>query len=272
MQRKEVKPKTICVPSKAASSSGPCEHKEVHHKGSSARYIRSTCKHCGLVWQEERAAPTKDPETCEHLQVDHRGSTKDVLRTYCKDCGTYIDVVSQELAKEMKAQQHEVTPEEQALFDRVVNHSSISKEQVVKAAEIMLAEARRLDAGSYSMTSVGNLFIDCADRALIIPTAMPATIVSKDALVAVHKDRQATHLRVVDPFNDPGIWAVVDDGCNSCCHSTLWHEDAKRKWRKLGMQSYLISSQPTKFNGVGQSTTAGQVQSTIGTVVGRIPA
>ena len=34
-----------------------------------------------------------------------------------------------------------------------------------------------------------------------------------------HKEKSPTNLRVVDPFEDEGVWAIVDDGCNSCTHS-----------------------------------------------------
>ena len=146
-----------------------CEHLYVQHKGSSARYIRTTCKHCGKVWQEERhKEEAKDPETCRHLNVGHRGSTKVMRRTFCKDCQTYVDEVAQELAKTMEKSQ--ATPEEQALLERVVDHGSVSKTQARKAVELMAKETQRLDEGQYSMLDIGNMFIDCCDRALVIPT------------------------------------------------------------------------------------------------------
>ncbi len=158
------------------------------------------------------------------------------------------------------------------MFDRVVDHSSISKNQILKAVDIMLDEARRLEDGDYTMISIGSMFIDCADRALVIPlavspqdqTAHVATFARKDAMLALHKECQATHLRVVDPYNDPHVWAVVDDGCNSCCHSTVWHTDARETWRKLGFQSYLISDKPTMFNGVGTRPTTGKYRLPLG--------
>ena len=36
---------------------GDCEHRDVHHKGSSAKYQRSTCKACGHVWKVEKHSP-----------------------------------------------------------------------------------------------------------------------------------------------------------------------------------------------------------------------
>ena len=73
-----------------------------------------------------------------------------------------------------------------------------------------------------------------------------------------HKDNNAANLRVVDPFDDPHIWAIIDDGCDACCHGELWHANAKEKWKQLGFDSYLFSKNATKFNGVGQSQTSGK--------------
>ena len=30
---------------------------------------------------------------------------------------------------------------------------------------------------------------------------------------------QTRELRVIDPYDDPNVWVIVDEGCNSCCHS-----------------------------------------------------
>ena len=48
-----------------------------------------------------------------------------------------------------------------------------------------------------------------------------------------HKDKGPTHLRIVDPFDDEGVWAIVDEGCNVCTHSDTWRHNAVEKWAKL---------------------------------------
>ena len=40
-----------------------------------------------------------------------------------------------------------LSPEEQVLVDSINEHDTVGQEQVVKAAEIMLAESRRLPSG-----------------------------------------------------------------------------------------------------------------------------
>ena len=130
----------------------------------------------------------------------------------------------------------------------------------------MLLESRQLDAGDYTLLSIGNMFLDCADRALIIasavpmvqPTAMVVTTDKKALVATLHKDNCTTSLRVVDPYTDPGVWAIVDEGCNSCTHSDAWRENAEKKWNKLGFNSYLKSSAITKFSGVGTAPSSGK--------------
>jgi hypothetical protein len=119
-----------------AAAGSDCAHKDVHHKGSSARYIKTTCKTCNETWREERDPATKAPGQCQHLRTDHRGSNKHVWKTFCIDCGTHIESVAQSLA--VKDDGPTVTAEEQALLDRVKEHDTITKEQIVRAAQVML--------------------------------------------------------------------------------------------------------------------------------------
>ena len=69
---------------------------------------------------------------------------------------------------------------------------------------------------------------------------------------------QTTELRVIDPYEDPNVWVIVDEGCNSCCHSEAWHRNAQEKWARQGFRSYLKSEEVTHFSGVGSSTTTGK--------------
>ena len=42
-------------------------------------------------------------------------------------------------------------------------------------------------------------------------------------------DNQALSLRVVDPIAYEGVWAIIDDGCNSCCHREVLRQNAAAK-------------------------------------------
>ena len=125
------------------------------------------------------------------------------------------------------------------------------------------------------------MFIDCADRAIAAPdldtthglkrtltgfqpTAMVCAM-QKDCYVAtLHKDSCPTNLRVVDPYDDPHVWAIVDDGCNACTHSDAWRKNAEEKWNKLGFNSYLKNGQITQFTGVGSAPSTGKWKMPVG--------
>ena len=59
------------------------------YAGSSANFVRKTCRDCGHVSQEKR----------EH----HRGSSRTTSRTFCRMCGTFVDEVPQDFHRERKA-------------------------------------------------------------------------------------------------------------------------------------------------------------------------
>ena len=73
------------------------------------------------------------------------------------------------------------------------------------------------------------------------------------------QEYQTTKLRVVDPITDEGVWAIVDDACNSSCHGRSWRLNAEEKWKKKGFNSFVRSSKPTTFKGVGNAQTAGKL-------------
>ena len=77
-------------------------------------------------------------------------------------------------------------------------------------------------------------------------------------VVTYMPELQAMHIRTVDPYADPGVWGIVDDGCNSCCRSHAWRVNATPKWEKKGLRGYLKSIEQTSFSGVGSSKTSGK--------------
>ena len=85
------------------------------------------------------------------------------------------------------------------------------------------------------------MWIDCSDRVLAasdaddgrqrkVPEDKSAMMFTRVAHVApaMHKDTANT-IR----YKDEGVWAIVDDGCNSCTHSDVWRANAEEKWRAL---------------------------------------
>ena len=74
----------------------------------------------------------------------------------------------------------------------------------------------------------------------------------------MHMDMGAMNLPVVDPYESPYVWCIVDEGCNACTHSKEWMDNAREKWHKLGFDAYRLSLSSTTFNGVGTGQTSGK--------------
>ena len=77
---------------------------------------------------------------------------------------------------------------------------------------------------------------------------------------AWHQDLQAMDLPVVDPLKDEGVWAIIDDACNSCCHGEMWRRNAEKKWARIGFQWQWIHKEAKKFNGLGSKKTSGKME------------
>ena len=90
------------------------------------------------------------------------------------------------------------------------------------------------------------LFLDCIDRA----TASSTAFVSFRKQPMHFKDNQTLNLRVVDPIADQGVWAIVDDGCRSCCHGEVWRQNAEAKAKVLRRHPICVHRNATTFNGV----------------------
>ena len=73
-------------------------------------------------------------------------------------------------------------------------------------------------------------------------------------------DNQPLSLRVVDTIADDGVWAIVDDGCNRCCHGEVWRQNAEAKMKVLCFHPIWLHKKPTTSNGVGTSTTSGKLK------------
>ena len=86
------------------------------------------------------------------------------------------------------------------------------------------------------------LFLNCLDRA----TEPSIAIVSLREQPMHFNDNQTLNLRVVDPFEDDGVWAI-DEGCNSCCHGEVWRQKAEMKMKVLGLDPIWRHRKATIF-------------------------
>ena len=117
----------------------------------------------------------------------------------------------------------------------------------------MLEQVSRLSDGDYEQSMMVQLFLDCVDRA----TASATVFVSFREQPMHFNDNQTLSLRVVDPIAAEGVWATVDDGCNSGCHGEVWRQNVEAKIKVLHL---WLHRRATTFNGIGTSTTSGKLK------------
>ena len=87
------------------------------------------------------------------------------------------------------------------------------------------------------------LFLDCVDRA----TAPSTAFVSFQEQPMHFNDNQTLSLRVVDPIADVGVWAIIDDECNSCCHGEVWRQNAEAKKKVLRLHTIWLHRKDNNF-------------------------
>ena len=118
------------------------------------------------------------------------------------------------------------------LADRISTDTTITEQQIDLATRMMLEQVSRLSDEDYEQSVVVQLFLGCVDRV----TASSTAFVSFREQPMHFKDNQTLNLRVVDPVADEGVWAIIDDGCNSCCHSEVLRHNAEANMKVLGFQ------------------------------------
>ena len=186
--------------------------------------------------------------------TDHRESNAHTRKTYCVDCGTYTDSVPREIFDALEATRSASSNRHEELADRVTRDATITKQQIDLATRMMLDQISSLSDGYYEQSMAIQLFLDCIDLA----TASSTVFVSFWSSPCISMITKHLSLRVVDPIADEGV-AIIDDGCNSCCHGEVWQQNAGTKMKVLRLQPIWVDRKGTTFNGVGTSTTSGKL-------------
>ena len=107
----------------------------------------------------------------------------------------------------------------------------------------MLDHVSRLPDGDYEQSMMVQLFVDCVDRA----TASSNSCVSFREQPLHFKDNQTLNLREVDPIGDEGVWAIIDDGCNRCCHGEVWRQKRGSKNESSALSTQLDTQKSDNF-------------------------
>ena len=72
-----------------------------------------------------------------------------------------------------------------------------------------------------------------------------------DGLVRVFQETRDMY-----DMNDPNIYVVLDEGCNSTCHSKHWAEVVETKWKNLGYEFPFNDTKGKTFSGLGAGGTS----------------
>ena len=155
-------------------------------------------------------------------------------KTFCRDCGVYTDVISRGLHQSLERVRQTLATasyDETQVLGKAMTTTPISAEVIKKASAFLNQDVAALEPGMYKVSDTVNMWLDCLDRAQQAATAsQPTAMMAWEAWNAWNEmpETQNTKLRVVDPLEDEGIYAIIDDACNSCCHGELWRETRKR--------------------------------------------
>lgn len=221
------------------------ECKHFTRQGSTVYTIKETCLVCGNATTTRRDwMPMYPFQDCPHEDTDSRGSSRSVHRTFCKQCCTFLDETPMELQKTRREVSKKVLDaplDKVAIVDQVVDESkettfspemleSILAEftaQVATCAESEAVTSSKLheilhkaiaDAeGDNSFTVVGDDMEPSGDFAglgICFHGDEPEFEMS-DGLVHVFQETRDMY-----DLSDPNIHVVLDEGCNSTCHSS----------------------------------------------------
>ena len=150
-----------------------------------------------------------------------QGSNAHTRKTYCVDCGTYIDSAPREIFNALETTRSASSNRNEELADRVTKDTTITKRHIDLPTRMMLDQISRLSDRDYEQAMAIQLFLDCIDRSTTPSTAF----VSLREQPMHFNENQTLSLRVVVPNADEGVWAIIDDGCNSCCHGEVWRQE-----------------------------------------------
>ena len=166
-------------------------------------------------------------------------------RIFCADHGTYIDSVLREIYDAYEAARSTSSHCGGGLADRV------PKRQPDLATRMMLEQASfSSNCGDYEQSTILQLSLGCIDRAVESITKF----VSVRERSTHSEDDITLSLRDVDSTADDGVWAILDDGCNSCSRSKAWRQNAEAKMKVFGLHPISLHKKATTFNGTGRST------------------
>ena len=223
----DVLPEARCV--------GGC--KTFDRRGTNACFEVKTCKVCGLRTKTKKEVPkAHEPDQCLHAITDKRRSSSSRSRIWCLPCNTFISEMPQELRKERNKGCQAVASSHEAVVQAANNLQEQALVKLDKGGSLACLEEtmKRVRAGGPSIraTDLVKELQDCiedfAERASTALVSVCYQGQEEDQPMMPIRDLEGD-LRVVDMLDDDGIWAMLDEACNTTCHSKAWRLNAEEK-------------------------------------------
>ena len=255
------------------------ECRDFTKQGSTGYTIRKTCLTCGHSETIRRdMTPMVSPENCPHDDTDHRGSSKSVHRTFCKKCCTFIDEAPIEVRRERVAiakkvetasvrtlpiveslveetsdgltpvQLEELMPRFATLVSETCQSEAMTSARLHELLHQAISEVTEEDSFSL-MDDVGHH--DPGSRG----PAGYVGICLRGSDSHYPQDLVYMNFETVDVAKSPHVFAVLDEGCNSTCHSKSWAVDAEARLARLGYHMPLKDDGCKSFAGLGSGNT-----------------
>ena len=245
----------------------------------------------------EKTEPAQAAGSCPHLNVNRSGSTRNTARVYCKDCGTYVSEEPQTPATRAAAKAgpprskpspplpsgYAPPPQRRNTnipVDQMLVVASTFKGLVrtyVQKTEETHVTQRQLEKLLEDAIDVVALDSDGGDRSAPRSSGQPAIAMMHHADAPRSSGHSADanvggsapvgphplyhpNLETVDPATDPRVFALLDEGCNSSCHSEAWIRHAKAAFERVGSHkpvSELDRTNIRSYKGIGDKRSLG---------------
>eukprot|EP00971_Amphidinium_carterae_P023225 458280-Amphidinium_carterae.1 len=238
----------VIPPSEGQSCLDGCQ--SFLHKGTNAYISMKTCKSCGTVRKQRKNSTARyAPAECPHTDTDFRGSTKAERRVYCKLCCTRIQSLTIEQREQVDSTTQELNrqPEVIPAVRNVLDKRKLSKDQVLQALRLMTRQVENSDTNTdWTQQVVVSTLQDAIDTATGAIDLVASMAVGNVCAVP------ASSPEAIDPLMHPGIWGILDEGCNSSCHGASWATNAQKKLARLGYAVATANSGKT-YRGIAST-------------------
>ena len=255
------------------------ECREFTKQGSTGYTIKKTCLVCGHSETTRRnMVPLMAPENCPHDDTDFRGSSKSTHRTFCKKCCTFIDEAPMQIRKERVAIAKKVetasvrtVPIVESLVEESDGLNPVQLEELMPLFATLVTETCQsevmtrarlhelLHQAINDVTEEEDSFSLINDDGHGDPSgrelAAYVGVCLHGSDIQYPQDLVYMNFETDDIARSCHVFAVLDEGCNSRCHSKAWAVDAEARLARLGYNMPLKDDSCKSFAGLGNGNT-----------------